>query len=63
MWFLVELAEKVDCNFDEDYCEWTRAPGSLSLQRYTGSTPLANTGPSYDHTWDNLLGAYAYLGE
>lgn len=33
------------------------------ISRTQGSTPLPNTGPTYDNTRENLAGSYVYLSE
>ena len=60
----IGVAEEFDCNFDGDseYCGWTRSPQNL-IRRTVGYTPLANTGPKYDHTLANDVGYYNFLGE
>ncbi|XP_067928262.1 MAM and LDL-receptor class A domain-containing protein 1-like [Watersipora subatra] len=56
-----DLADKIDCDFDDDFCQWKVSREDLSLLRTAGSTPLPNTGPSNDHTQNNWLGFYIYL--
>lgn len=61
--FILAVAKLVDCNFDDDLCNWSALSGDLTLRLGIGSTPLPDTGPSYDHTWANFVGKYLYLGE
>ena len=57
-----EPSEKIDCNFDNSFCEWRESDTGLGLNINAGFTPLPNTGPEYDNTQNNLLGKYVYLG-
>ncbi|XP_050391165.2 MAM and LDL-receptor class A domain-containing protein 2 [Patella vulgata] len=51
--------EKIDCNFDENYCTWKQSwDNSLYWIRRKGQTPTENTGPQNDHTGD---GSYIYI--
>ncbi|XP_035737787.1 ALK tyrosine kinase receptor-like isoform X3 [Vespa mandarinia] len=50
------------CNFEDGWCGWTNLPGSsLNWTLHCGPTPTERTGPSYDHTYRNITGTYAYV--
>ncbi|XP_025084920.1 MAM and LDL-receptor class A domain-containing protein 1-like [Pomacea canaliculata] len=58
----VSKGHMLDCNFEQDFCQWRQVTGadSLDWQRHSGSTPLSTTGLSFDHT-TGKNGSYAYV--
>ncbi|XP_067851819.1 IgGFc-binding protein-like [Heptranchias perlo] len=56
----VEESCALDCNFDIDLCDWMQSKtDNFDWKRISGSTPSANTGPSFDHT--TAGGYYIYI--
>ena len=51
------------CDFDNrDLCSWSNFQNNdFDWTLKTGSTPTTLTGPSYDHTQNNIYGYYAYI--
>ncbi|XP_070151129.1 ALK tyrosine kinase receptor isoform X2 [Polyergus mexicanus] len=57
-----KIPENARCNFENGWCGWTNVPGRpLNWTLYRGATPSIRTGPSYDHTYRNETGTYAYV--
>ncbi|XP_011304808.1 ALK tyrosine kinase receptor isoform X2 [Fopius arisanus] len=57
-----KVPETARCNFEHGWCGWTNAPDSqLQWTLHRGSTPSERTGPSYDHTYRNETGTYAFV--
>ncbi|XP_063995101.1 leukocyte tyrosine kinase receptor isoform X2 [Diachasmimorpha longicaudata] len=57
-----KIPETAKCNFENGWCGWTNAPDSpLKWSLHRGSTPSERTGPSYDHTYRNDTGTYAFV--
>ncbi|XP_076347182.1 MAM and LDL-receptor class A domain-containing protein 1-like [Tachypleus tridentatus] len=50
------------CDFEKDLCTWMNVETKdLQWLRNQGPTPTENTGPTTDHTFENLEGTYIYL--
>ncbi|XP_034934100.1 leukocyte tyrosine kinase receptor isoform X2 [Chelonus insularis] len=57
-----KMPETARCNFERGWCGWTNAPNkTLKWILHHGSTPTERTGPSYDHTYRNETGTYAFV--
>ncbi|KOC67358.1 MAM and LDL-receptor class A domain-containing protein C10orf112 [Habropoda laboriosa] len=57
-----KIPKNARCNFEEGWCGWRNVPGRpLNWTRHRGATPSEKTGPSYDHTYRNASGTYAYV--
>ncbi|XP_017880511.1 ALK tyrosine kinase receptor isoform X2 [Ceratina calcarata] len=50
------------CNFEDGWCGWRNLSGRpMNWTLHRGATPSEKTGPSYDHTYRNASGTYAYV--
>ncbi|XP_017761306.1 PREDICTED: leukocyte tyrosine kinase receptor isoform X2 [Eufriesea mexicana] len=57
-----KMPENTRCNFEHGWCGWRNVPGRpLNWTLNRGATPSERTGPSYDHTYRNASGTYAYV--
>ncbi|XP_008548464.1 ALK tyrosine kinase receptor isoform X1 [Microplitis demolitor] len=57
-----KVPETARCNFENGWCGWANAPNkTLQWTLHQGSTPTERTGPSYDHTYRNVTGTYAFV--
>ncbi|KAL6421509.1 hypothetical protein ACFW04_014280 [Cataglyphis niger] len=57
-----KIPENAKCNFENGWCGWTNVPGRpLNWTLHRGPTPSMRTGPSYDHTYRNETGTYAFV--
>ncbi|KAG7206284.1 hypothetical protein KM043_003665 [Ampulex compressa] len=57
-----KIPETARCNFESGWCGWTNVQGRpLNWTLHCGPTPSEKTGPSYDHTYRNATGTYAYV--
>ncbi|CAK9818713.1 ALK tyrosine kinase receptor [Anthophora plagiata] len=57
-----KIPENARCNFEHGWCGWRNVPGRpLNWTLHRGATPSEKTGPSYDHTYRNASGTYAYV--
>ncbi|KAK1117952.1 hypothetical protein K0M31_015619 [Melipona bicolor] len=57
-----KMPENARCNFEYGWCGWKNVPGRpLNWNLHRGATPSEKTGPSYDHTYRNASGTYAYV--
>ncbi|XP_015594749.1 ALK tyrosine kinase receptor isoform X1 [Cephus cinctus] len=57
-----KMPEYSRCNFEDGWCGWTNVPGRpLNWTLHQGPTPTERTGPSYDHTYRNTTGTYAFV--
>ncbi|XP_012145693.1 anaplastic lymphoma kinase isoform X2 [Megachile rotundata] len=57
-----KIPENARCNFEHGWCGWRNVPGRpLIWTLHQGPTPSEKTGPSYDHTYRNASGTYAYV--
>ncbi|XP_076750221.1 anaplastic lymphoma kinase isoform X1 [Xylocopa sonorina] len=57
-----KIPENARCNFEHGWCGWENVPGRLlNWTLHRGATPSEKTGPSYDHTYRNASGTYAYV--
>ncbi|XP_076236265.1 anaplastic lymphoma kinase isoform X2 [Calliopsis andreniformis] len=57
-----KIPENARCNFESGWCGWRNVPGRpLNWTLHRGPTPSDKTGPSYDHTYRNASGTYAYV--
>ncbi|XP_015429458.1 PREDICTED: ALK tyrosine kinase receptor [Dufourea novaeangliae] len=57
-----KIPENARCNFERDWCGWRNVPERpLNWTLHRGPTPSDKTGPSYDHTYRNASGTYAYV--
>ncbi|XP_018396574.1 PREDICTED: ALK tyrosine kinase receptor [Cyphomyrmex costatus] len=57
-----EIPMNARCNFEDGWCGWTNVPGRpLNWTLHRGPTPTERTGPSYDHTYHNETGTYAFV--
>ncbi|XP_050480798.1 ALK tyrosine kinase receptor isoform X2 [Bombus huntii] len=57
-----KIPENARCNFEQGWCGWKNVPERpLNWTLHRGATPSEKTGPSYDHTYRNASGTYAYV--
>ncbi|XP_051176144.1 leukocyte tyrosine kinase receptor-like [Leptopilina boulardi] len=57
-----KVPETARCNFESGWCGWNNVPGRpLNWTLHQGPTPTERTGPSYDHTYRNETGTFAYV--
>ncbi|XP_066597119.1 leukocyte tyrosine kinase receptor [Prorops nasuta] len=57
-----EIPETARCNFESGWCGWANVDGRpLEWTLRHGPAPTEITGPSYDHTYRNETGTYAYV--
>ena len=57
-----KIPENARCNFEHGWCGWRNVPGRpLNWTLHRGPTTSEKTGPSYDHTYRNVFGIYAYV--
>ncbi|XP_076675839.1 anaplastic lymphoma kinase isoform X2 [Andrena cerasifolii] len=57
-----KIPENARCNFEHGWCGWRNVPGRpLNWTLHRGPTTSEKTGPSYDHTYRNAFGIYAYV--
>ncbi|XP_034171879.1 anaplastic lymphoma kinase isoform X1 [Osmia lignaria lignaria] len=57
-----KIPENARCDFEHGWCGWRNVPGRpLNWTLHRGATPSEKTGPSYDHTYRNASGTYAYV--
>ncbi|XP_061927823.1 ALK tyrosine kinase receptor isoform X2 [Apis cerana] len=57
-----KIPKNARCNFEHGWCGWKNIPGRpLNWTLHRGATPSEKTGPSYDHTYRNASGTYAYV--
>ncbi|XP_076635362.1 anaplastic lymphoma kinase isoform X1 [Colletes latitarsis] len=57
-----KIPENARCNFEHGWCGWQNVLGRpLNWTLHRGATPSDKTGPSYDHTYRNASGTYAYV--
>ncbi|XP_031836034.1 anaplastic lymphoma kinase isoform X3 [Nomia melanderi] len=57
-----KIPEHARCNFEDGWCGWKNVPGKpLNWTLFRGPTPSDKTGPSFDHTYGNASGTYAYV--
>nr|CAD7396369.1 unnamed protein product [Timema cristinae] len=50
------------CDFQEGWCGWHNILlDNLQWELHSGETPNDRTGPSFDHTYKNASGVYAYV--
>ncbi|XP_033212809.1 ALK tyrosine kinase receptor [Belonocnema kinseyi] len=57
-----KVPEIAKCNFETGWCGWKNVPGRpLNWTLHQGPTPTDRTGPSYDHTFRNATGTFAYV--
>ncbi|XP_029176509.1 ALK tyrosine kinase receptor-like isoform X2 [Nylanderia fulva] len=57
-----KIPENARCNFENGWCGWTNVPERpLNWTLNKGATPSLRTGPTYDHTYCNATGTYAYV--
>ncbi|XP_053974206.1 ALK tyrosine kinase receptor isoform X2 [Hylaeus volcanicus] len=57
-----KMPENARCNFENGWCGWRNVAGRpLNWTLHRGATPSDKTGPSYDHTYRNASGTYAFV--
>ncbi|KAK9299944.1 hypothetical protein QLX08_007170 [Tetragonisca angustula] len=57
-----KIPENARCNFEHGWCGWKNVSGRLlNWTLHRGATRSEKTGPSYDHTYRNASGTYAYV--
>ncbi|XP_011703178.1 PREDICTED: ALK tyrosine kinase receptor isoform X2 [Wasmannia auropunctata] len=57
-----KIPKNARCNFEDSWCGWTNVPERpLNWTLHKGPTPTERTGPSYDHTYRNKTGTYAFV--
>ncbi|CAG2060727.1 unnamed protein product, partial [Timema podura] len=50
------------CDFQDGWCGWHNILlDNLQWELHSGETPNDRTGPSFDHTYKNASGVYAYV--
>ncbi|KYN34630.1 ALK tyrosine kinase receptor [Trachymyrmex septentrionalis] len=57
-----KIPKNARCNFEDGWCGWVNVPERpLNWTLHKGPTPTERTGPSYDHTYRNETGTYAFV--